>query len=126
MNLDELMIGDWVDNTYHGRIEKWRPENWFQHLNGKMMPMRIIGRDIEPIPLTSEILEKNGFSPNGEECWSCKAGWLIPSEYDKEGVVKSWDTSIIGEKNGFDGIIFYVHQLQHALRICGIEKEIVL
>ena len=37
----------------------------------------------------------------------------------------------IGDKNGSDFItdsikIEYVHELQHALRLCGIEKEIIL
>lgn len=82
--------------------------------------------DVQPIPLTPEILEKNGYI--------CRGGlWVIPE-------VKRLDLGLfaIGIDDGCGvglcimpgGEITYfcdsVHQLQHALRLCGIEKEIVL
>lgn len=77
--------------------------------------------EILPIPLTPEILEKNGFK---------KANYIE--------VVGGLDTYYLGEEIGSFRIhrlqedyyqfglakIKYVHQLQHALRLCGIDKEI--
>lgn len=69
---------------------------------------------IKPIPLTPEILEKNGW-----------ALWEIEGEYRQKDAF-----AIYGRKapfTVFDGIeINYVHELQHALRLCRIEKEIVV
>ena len=64
--------------------------------------------DIEPIPLTPEILEKNGIE------LSVGPGGLY------QGTISGVNCHI--EFN----IIKYVHELQNALRLCGIEKEIEL
>ena len=75
--------------------------------------------EIEPIPLTPEILEKNGF------------------HYNDLPFVQSWEQFGLSLYLGGDGyrincgqnvamVIDSVHQLQHALRLCGIEKEIVI
>lgn len=89
---------------------------------------------LDPIPLTPEILEKNGF------------------HYTNQHTLKGADTYVLRlEQRGFDYTItiklndyfaldsyddrmyrlaeietgkWYVHQLQHALRLCGITKEI--
>lgn len=74
------------------------------------------GAEIEPIPLTPEILEKNGFR------FSRFYGWQI-----KEPELT---IDFVGDTPHFllDEIFFcdcpYVHTLQHALRLCGIEKEV--
>lgn len=81
------------------------------------------GEDIKPIPLTPEILEENGFR---------KANYIE--------VVGGLDTYYLGEEIGSFRIhrlqkgyyqfglakIKYVHQLQHSLRLCGINKEITV
>ena len=105
MNASDLMIGDWV--VYNGDVEYTDP-------------IRIEGMDIatdmlitsdredvgfngvEPIPLTTEILEKNGF----------KFGRLFKFHGDIW-----WYHGIKIEK---------VHELQHVLRLFGIKKEIEL
>lgn len=120
----ELMIDDWV--MYNPNVfiedEYESVKEWF--------PVRInSGEDIDlaiegcytPIPLTTDILEKNGFR----------------KELDDDGVHFSY-TLIT------DGISFslkyalsvfqwlgpldfkYVHELQHALKLCEIKKEIEL
>lgn len=76
--------------------------------------------NLEPIPLTPEILEKNEFR----------------KQNNSSGVIRL-DTYWLGEEIGFRlhslgtdyyqfGLakIRYVHELQHALRLCGIDKEI--
>ena len=71
-------------------------------------------RVIEPIPLTPEILEKNGWTRD-ELCNE----WFI--HYGPNLFGKCPEVTI------FDGVsIKYVHELQHALRLCGIDKQIEL
>ena len=98
--------------------------------------------NIEHIPLTPEILKKNGFTKY--DVGHNVIGWSIP---DKDGFYNSipftltdsdFDTELGDYKWGpveddreesfvrEMGRIKYVHELQHALRMCGIEKEIEL
>ena len=81
---------------------------------------------LEPISITPEILEKLGFKKDtgGEECWACRIGWLTPHHYNKKYIPTSWEVQICARSNSFSGVIKYVHQLQAALRLCKIEKEI--
>lgn len=125
----ELMIGDWV----------YRPDCYDQvkeiRQNG------IIGLDslrgligfseIEPIPLTAEILEKNGFVyKEAEKTCATDAfhlWWLDGSIFTLDD--DSWWRQIKDGKlrvkfGGFP--LKYVHELQHALRLCNIEKEIIV
>ena len=115
MNLNELMIGDWV--SYHGIINKVAPADFCQKkwLEG-----------IKPIPLTPEILEKNGFVL--EEEAEGMYGVDIAPYYTRDDV--PFEVFCDGEPFAIwfkDPInIKYVHQLQHALRLCGIDKTIEL
>ena len=87
--------------------------------------------DIEPIPLTPEILEKNGFNPVYED--KCvmkyieidKGNILLKIVIDMDIPSFSYvESNIMGRR--YDGEIKYCHELQHALRLCGINKEIEL
>ena len=81
------------------------------------------------IPLTAGILEKNGFGYIEKddnlthfylgESYYCKDMELHIGTNNK-GVY--W----INYLNNSIYYIYHVHQLQHALRLCGIEKEIVI
>ena len=82
--------------------------------------------DTQPIPLTPEILEKNGIKRDtngrmfGEYFDEDKNGFLEIS-VDCEGIwwsINYEEYHILRFK--------YVHELQHALRLCGIDKEIKL
>lgn len=87
---------------------------------------------IEAIPLTSEILEKNGFEVQDQgggrkDVWT---GFGI----DCEGDIEVEFQNNIPVHLKIDGVfkgeyytstnIKYIHQLQHILRLCGIEKTI--
>ena len=82
--------------------------------------------EIEPIPLTPDILEKIGFGTERN------IGHIIDDWDGTQIIYNSWDHNLRIIKNyktrldieTFDDIA--VHELQHALRLCGIEKEIVL
>ena len=84
-----------------------------------------------PIPLTPEILEKNGFKKCDGNEWSFyKKGegerglYNILWSADELYLEIASYTPLIGEFNRMG--VKYIHELQHALRLCGIEKEIDL
>jgi len=126
MKATELQIGDWVTG------KKWK-EKPFQitriNDNGKFYygvtaKGTLVGpflvEDLETIPLTSEILEKNGFE--------LRDGFLFhriddkPHHYDfklkNSGVYSSEGYTL--ECGIYLLTISYVHELQHALRLCGL------
>ena len=134
MKTNELMIGDYVN--YRGQIIKVTSlydkggSNEVGWSNKEIVWVN--GRCIEPIPLTPEILEKNGFEKQ----------WQDNYEYsdDDENLNMTFFPKSSNYTNGaYDYIdiekgcmtinempIEFVHELQHALRLCGIEKEIIL
>jgi hypothetical protein len=127
MKTSEFMIGDYVINTEFGKnkidkIETLEPRRvWLEH--GKTyVPIEFI----EPIPLTTEILEKNGFVKDEKNSNMYYWNWSVIDDcmsYDKEtSKVRIFYVSGLT----FVKILQYVHELQNALRICEIEKEIEL
>ena len=104
-----------------GMFKKWTPDGEY------MIPYSY--SEIEPIPITPEILEKNGFVQNPRS--KSRRSYQI---CNSDVYISWWRGRInilfkpfIGHSTNHvnvDGK--YVHELQHALRICGIEKEISL
>ena len=78
---------------------------------------------VEPIPLTLDILEKNGFEEyDGLYRLDIAEGIFVNADFkSKEPFVSIHNTCYRATP-----ICKYVDQLQHALRLCGIEKEIIL
>ena len=75
---------------------------------------------IEPIPLTPEILEKNGWEKRPTGCVFYTDG----KRYDNSlWYIFGSNTFVV---NTAEFQIKYVHELQHALRLCRIKKEIEL
>lgn len=90
---------------------------------------------IEPIPLTPEILEKNGFKPyipenHLETVYACQdVSKAVADELYALWPYQDGSFYLLLRVNGKDMVridVRYMHQLQHALRLCGIEKEIIL
>lgn len=95
---------------------------------------------LKPIPLTSEFLEKNGFKKvldeDGTECYRyynrAADGYIKISLYN--GSDDDWSIEIVNYAKFDDNEIVYnnnfiflkVHQLQQALRLCGITCEIII
>lgn len=118
MKAKDLMIGDWVN--YHDD-DKIVPKQVSEITNYKQLQVNdknnwiIVGEKYcEPIPLTAEILEKNGFIRDGESWWYQDFRIVLSTS---KGV-----SLVCGRQKRFA----FVHELQHALRFCGIEKEIEL
>ena len=78
---------------------------------------------ISPIPLTPEILEKNGFKEyDGLYRLDIAEGVFVNADFkSKEPFVSIHNTCYRATP-----ICRYLHQLQHALRLCGINREIIL
>ena len=135
MKANELMIGDLVNLSpgkanipnyvmihaidYDNHVSK---DNVFDivFLSTGLVQYNYSIRSLKPIPLTPEILEKNGFV-------ACQF-W---HEYKDGNITIQACIPSIRMKNDpcelvIEGGIHYVHQLQHALRLCGIEKEITI
>ena len=119
------MVGDWVYNKHHGKNIRLTQYDFFTHTHNEFGEQELapfakptIGKDLEPILLTPEILEKNGFSNryDGEDdlSYAQSCGTII-------GI------HICGKNGLMDEMYFkYIHELQQALRLCGISKEIEL
>lgn len=89
---------------------------------------------LDPIPLTSEILEKNGFHYTNQHTLKgadtyvhrleqCGFDYTITIKLNDYFALDSYDDRMYRLAEIETGK-WYVHHLQHALRLCGITKEI--
>lgn len=79
--------------------------------------------ELSPIPITNDILEKNTVTTHG---FTGTHYWF---KVDTCWVRPFGDCFLFSFLNGVNEVslkIDFVHELQHALRISGIEKQIVL
>lgn len=143
LNCESLMIGDWVltlDSTHEKKvfaqadaIEEGKRSilvtrecsNWFVDIDW-----------IEPVSLTPEILEKNSFVANKHvypypyyeyevKESKVKVGFAFP-QGNKTSYKEPW-VCIDTECAYIEHLpCMFVHQLQHALRLCGITREIIV
>ena len=115
MKAEELMIGDWADfGSFKRQVIQ---SDYCQDVNGDC-----ILDGTRPIPLTVEILESNGFEKKGHrygiyddyfdfEMYEYNDGtWLVSYH--------CCEMSLPDEQV----LIFHVHQLQHFMRHCAIDK----
>jgi hypothetical protein len=92
----------------------------------------ILGTEFEGITLTDSILYRNGFKIDGyavlEIDTNTHLEYYLP-EHRLRKVwrgIDEWDNHAEKTEITFQCHCFYVHELQHALKMCSIEKEIVL
>lgn len=135
METKELMIGDWVRikedvelkayNLYVGirpgqciKVEElWNSGIIFEK------SCHIFTDAIEPIPLTNEILKTNGLvRDGGASCSKTLNVCIIHRNKHRLQLIIGypWDDCMIKTD------VRYVHELQHAFRLAGIDKEIKL
>ena len=140
MKINELMIGDWVNYSIlnlNAKVFSILGNHTigiqFVDKNNKIEAIHgLLEETIIPIPLTEEILVKNGFEKQEDvNEWSYyktkdgKGQYMILWSMDYNYLEIGSYTDEFGEFNRL-GTMRYVHQLQQALRLCGIEKEIEL
>ena len=124
MKSTDLMVGDWVmiPPNIFVQIEEIKIELGEYRMYLKDTAVFVTEEDIDPIPLTPEILEKNG-------AYKTKLmGEDRHFEYCLDGftMLAIYDADFSFQINGGARKIKYVHQLQHALKLCGIAKEIII
>lgn len=129
MTPQNVMIGDWLYNRHHKKNIQITPYDFFTHghkdgeqyLNEFSRPS--LFRDKEPIPLTEEILLKNGFMKvviDEQECFTLQKDTIFiilrldVRDYWRNDVVRNTENRSV-----YQGVITYVHELQHAIRLVG-------
>lgn len=121
MKATELMIGDWLCNNNCIVLKK--EFQVYPYFIPQCKDNELEDMNIEPIPLTPEILEKNGgknnhIQPNDD--------WDIEYRYSAEGGVFVRVTEIGDEltpsRTIFAKELDYVHQYQHLLRLCELDE----
>lgn len=127
LDIDEIMVGDWMYITDHPmkKEEKQvKPEHFLRSL--------VI---FEPIPLTKEILEKNGFELNDDndkeyfnEYLGVDDRVVLRSDPAYMNTNNTWDVHIdTPDYRTFGNLeLTYVHEFQHFLKSCKIDKKIIL
>ena len=131
MKATDLMIGDWVKCT-DPRCEGHQVDlidngNEEVGLDGEIDNFE----NIIPIPLTPEILEKNFGKPyprGGFHNYRMEKDETIAFVIEDRRVSAAPDNRVVFCRVPGTYIcdVNYVHELQHALRLCGIDKELTL
>ena len=137
MKAQELMIGDWVKIKGHLDYDKVqeiaRDENMQWYISFACSATLFRAYEFEPIPLTPEILEKNGWIQCKYE--TCKNLYEYKGLHLRHTMIKRsngrWVANVDGIVEKFSDEymhsflrinVFYVHELQHALRLCGLNE----
>ena len=124
MKATDLMIGDWIsyipeiaegEDSYLGE-----PHNIQVDLSCLQKVDELI---FTPIPLTPEILEKNGFgfvkSSDRDTVWN---GWWIYEDLELGTCCLNGDWPCFINIDDLNIKCEYVHQLQHVLRLCKLDE----
>ena len=116
MKPTDLMIGDWVRVKGHLDYDKVqeiaRDESMQWYISFACSATLFRAYEFEPVLLTPEILEKNGWERNG----------IFMEKKIDENTHLSWTDicgSVLSQGTYYMCDCNYVHTLQHALRLCG-------
>lgn len=122
VKISDLSVGDWV----RYRDMEWQVCSIYQ-FTGEVGLFRKDSQicesieDIEPIPITPEILEANGIHKTYEDdeyaIFRGDGLWAVKYS-DGDWELSTPPVCRVDIK--------YIHQLQHALRLAGVDKEIVM
>ena len=133
LKISELSVGDWV--RYKGNIGKVKAiDIWDRVLlrcDALMPTVRYY--ELEPILITAEILEKNGWASDGMYAFlRIDENRHLEYYYHEHRLRKyycgkdEWQNHAKVTDITFAAHCYSVHQLQHALRLAGVDKEINL
>lgn len=134
MNATELMIGDYV------RLVKEYGNPQDEIIRVGAIDIYRISRgdyDVEPIPLTAEILEKNGFEHKTDIVWHDI--YVVRYRIELSNKELERDQTLMLAKDPYDVFYWipvmsavsaldfrYVHELQHLMRMLQIDQEVEL
>ena len=130
MKASEFMVGDWVlnDEGTPYRVAQVNDCCYDGNSSDLMLENGDTYTDIEPMPITDDVLQKIGFIKN-----NVNNKYFISDDYF-DIFIYEWSDSIwlfkyvSTEMNtpNEQRTCSYVHNLQHALKDCGIDKEIMI
>lgn len=130
LKISDLSVGDWVQDKNGIYAKVIGIENWS---DGYFLNIELHGvnvgvtplASVHPIPITAEILEKNGFERSTSQfiVYHTDKVWI---SYDKPSATWSVTMYINDFTSNLHANILHIHQLQHALRLAGLDKEINL
>lgn len=138
LNISDLSVGDWVINhrgyptkvqviTSDGNLLCGELDAKSEHCTHLWV------QDIKPIPITAEMLEKNGWSIDGMYAFLRIDEHRHLEYYYHEHRLRKYYCGVDEWQNHakvtditFAVHCYSVHQLQHALRLAGVDKEINL
>ena len=130
MKANEIQIGDWLYykgqfNAFHFKVESITKKKVGYHAEPNEHRMNYLRlSECKPIPLTPEILKKNGFkhyvTEEDGDCFDNREGDLYYClNRTADGYMSCIDVT---HSFTISGLIKYVHELQHILRLCGLDK----
>lgn len=136
------MLNDWVEVVSNDNLKYVQIAEIYQNSiltkESEFESEEVSIDNIKPIPLTPEILEKNGFEYkepilatfSEEKVWQIEDSneqiLIELEEQTDDNLVDFYVGRFICGCNNCELFIKHVPQLQHALRLCGIEKTIEL
>lgn len=132
------MIGDWVYSSFYNHAvritELYQNEYGYGFVKTDEKDDCIRSdASLSPIPLTEEILEKNGFVNvyRGRYRFDDNKGSIVVVSTVNNEIkwvrMSKYDEDIDEQLSNFNfNYMHFVHELQHSLKHCSIEKEIVL
>ena len=137
LKISDLSVGDWVrycGRNYHITSIDGEAHSVNAHADDDFQPCIFKHVDhIEPIPITAEILEKNGWSTDGMYAFfRIDEHRHLEYYYHEHRLrkyycgVDEWQNHAKVNNITFAVHCYSVHQLQHALRLAGVDKEINL
>lgn len=144
LKISDLSVGDWVKvrlnkcdydepDTFMAKVLSVVNNSVGVGYDNSGIVMSALVEDLQPIPITAEKLEKNG--------WRVLEKEVLGEDYEYNGGERVWDDEnctieICEEKQEvfwyswskeyYMWRLEYVHQLQHLIRLAGVEKEINL
>ena len=135
MTNNKLMVGNLV--SYNGnpiKVENIYGDyiNYSPDIPYVQEETYIKQEELEPIPITPEILEKNGFEHNQKETELMQDIFgdniMLFNFPLGNGFYIEWNSEKnVGRITDHCFIKFkYVHELQHVLKMCGIIREIII
>lgn len=135
INIKELSVGNWVYNKHHGKAIQITPFDFFTHTHNKEgkqclvgNPNLVSGKDFEPIPISPEILKKNGWqlSEYSSATLVFENKIVVVEFYESGTQLRIFKRAEDEDLQILDISVSGVHQLQNALILCKINKEIEL
>ena len=125
MKANELMIGDWV------RLENDptpRQIDWIKSGEVGLFWNKIVTPPhLKPVPITPEILKKNKFINHQGEYYCTVEKQLAGDGFEIMTIIYRESKNriqILTSTSNIEAVCRYVHELQHAMKLMGIDKEI--